>query len=131
MALEDPFFSVKEYASHCCLSKLSTSLLMVPSCYEQTSKRFSAEILGSTFEYIRNSNDVCRSLHRIVSSSVQMEQSSITTKWKKISNVLLPSVSVFPETTTSAVSAENEIVIVCHQAHWGHLWETTKTLFYI
>jgi len=35
--------------------KLSTSLLLVPSCYKQISNRLSAEILGSTFEYIRNS----------------------------------------------------------------------------
>ena len=35
--------------------QLPTSLLLVPSCYEQISTRLSLEILGSTFEYIRNS----------------------------------------------------------------------------
>ena len=42
---------------------LSTSLLLAPFCYEQISNRVSNEILDCTFEYIRKSNEVCRSQH--------------------------------------------------------------------
>ena len=50
--------------------KLSTSLLLVPSCYEQIGNRFSAEILGSTSSTSEIPSDACKShLHHVVSSS--------------------------------------------------------------
>jgi len=50
---------------------LSTSLLLAPCCHEHISNRVSAEILGCTFEYIREAKRFCRGHHIIYFQCVQ------------------------------------------------------------
>ena len=53
--LIDRVQSVLSLVDHHKRPNLSTSLLLMPSCYEQISNRVSAETVGCTFEYIRKS----------------------------------------------------------------------------
>jgi len=62
--------SVLSLVDHHLRPNVSTSLLMVPSCYEQISNRVRAEIFGCTLDYIRKSKRcLWESIHHVISSS--------------------------------------------------------------